>query len=156
MKLRTIAIAIAALSFAATASAMGDKDSSAAITGGQQHSADRSTSSSMRSNDTTRSASSTIRAGQQSLKDKGYDVGSANGEMNAHTERALRQFQQAHGLPETGAFDAQTLGALGVQGAAAPSAGASTEPSEAARSYTRPPGTTSGMASPSSTNRMRQ
>lgn len=45
---------------------------------------------------------------QQRLNNLGYTCGEANGELNEDTQRALRQFQREHGLPESGEADART------------------------------------------------
>jgi hypothetical protein len=57
---------------------------------------------------------SDVRGIQQSLNDKGYDAGIVDGRWGPATESAIRKFQKANGLPETGALDAQTSAALGV------------------------------------------
>ena len=56
----------------------------------------------------------TIRSVQQALNDQGYDAGAVDGVMGPNTERALRQFQQARNLRQTGRPDSRTLAALGV------------------------------------------
>jgi His-Xaa-Ser repeat protein HxsA len=56
-----------------------------------------------------------VRSVQQALKQKGYDVGTIDGQFGPSTESALRQFQQAQGLSQSGSLDAQTLSALGVE-----------------------------------------
>jgi hypothetical protein len=147
MELRRIAVAIAALSFAVTAGAMGDKSSGASTSGGQKYSADQATSST--SSSVGSADSSTIRSAQQALDDKGYDAGSADGRMGPRTESALKQFQQAQGMPQTGALDSKTLSALGVsQGGGASSASSSSGPSGSTTSTSSPSGSNS-MSSPS-------
>ncbi len=49
---------------------------------------------------------------QQMLADKGYKVGTVDGQMGAKTKTALKQFQQSQGLQASGQIDAQTLAAL--------------------------------------------
>jgi hypothetical protein len=56
-----------------------------------------------------------VRSVQQALKDKGFDAGAADGAWGPSTEKALRDFQQARGLPESGSLDPQTLAMLGVE-----------------------------------------
>jgi hypothetical protein len=56
----------------------------------------------------------TIREAQRALNEKGFSPGAPDGIMGPHTERALRDFQQAQGLGVTGTLDGQTLSALGV------------------------------------------
>ena len=55
-----------------------------------------------------------VRSAQQALKQKGFDVGTVDGQMGPNTESALRNFQQAQGLPQSGDLDQQTLSALGI------------------------------------------
>jgi hypothetical protein len=181
MELRKISVAIAALAFAATASAWGDKSPSA-TSGSQKYAADQSASSTSAgnqgasssnqgqsssshamsssnegmSNDMNASGSSssstgnesTVRSAQQALKDKGYDVGTADGKMGPRTEDALKQFQQAQGLPQTGDLDQQTLSKLGVSEGGGASSAASSGPSGATTSASSPSGSNS-MSSPS-------
>jgi len=52
---------------------------------------------------------------QQTLNNKGYNVGAVDGKMGKKTQQALTKFQQAQGLQATGQIDQQTLAALGVQ-----------------------------------------
>ena len=49
---------------------------------------------------------------QQKLQALGYDPGPIDGTWGAKTARALRSFQQAHGLPMTGAIDEKTKAKL--------------------------------------------
>lgn len=58
--------------------------------------------------------SETIRSVQQALNDQGYDAGAIDGQMGPSTQDALRRFQQAQNLPQTGQADARTLTALGI------------------------------------------
>jgi peptidoglycan hydrolase-like protein with peptidoglycan-binding domain len=53
-----------------------------------------------------------IRAAQQQLKYSGLYDGSVDGKMGSETQRALRQFQQRHGLRQSGALDGRTMTAL--------------------------------------------
>lgn len=59
---------------------------------------------------------SRVMAVQQALKDEGHDPGPIDGLMGPRTRQALRAFQTAEGLPETGRTDTATLDALGVDG----------------------------------------
>jgi hypothetical protein len=56
----------------------------------------------------------TVRNVQQALNDKGYNPGSVDGQWGPNTEDAVRRFQQASGLPQTGELEGSTLTALGV------------------------------------------
>jgi hypothetical protein len=58
--------------------------------------------------------SSTVRAAQQALNSRGYNVGAIDGQYGASTQDAVRRFQQASGLPPTGELTPSTLSALGV------------------------------------------
>jgi len=53
-----------------------------------------------------------IRAAQQQLKYSGLYDGSVDGKMSSETQRALRQFQQQHGLRQSGTLDEKTYTAL--------------------------------------------
>ncbi len=70
-----------------------------------------STASSMTS---SRYDPATVRSVQQALNDRGYDPGPVDGQWGSNTEDAVRQFQQASGLPQTGELEGSTLAALGV------------------------------------------
>jgi peptidoglycan hydrolase-like protein with peptidoglycan-binding domain len=50
-----------------------------------------------------------IKSLQRALKRVGYDPGVVDGRMGPSTQRALKRFQEAHGLPPTGAPDIPTL-----------------------------------------------
>jgi peptidoglycan hydrolase-like protein with peptidoglycan-binding domain len=50
-----------------------------------------------------------IRSLQRELKRAGYDPGIADGKLGPATQRALKRFQDAHGLPPTGDPDIPTL-----------------------------------------------
>jgi hypothetical protein len=70
---------------------------------------DRSSTASTYGND-----SALVRSVQQSLNDRGYSAGPADGQWGPNTESALRQFQAANGLAQTGSLDDRTLSTLGV------------------------------------------
>ena len=63
---------------------------------------------------TSRYDPATVRDVQQALNDKGYNVGAVDGQYGPATEDAVRRFQQASGLPQTGELEHSTLVALGV------------------------------------------
>jgi localization factor PodJL len=50
-----------------------------------------------------------IKSLQRELKRAGYDPGVADGRMGPSARRALKRFQEAHGLPPTGDPDIPTL-----------------------------------------------
>jgi peptidoglycan hydrolase-like protein with peptidoglycan-binding domain len=72
---------------------------------------DRSSSTSAMS---MRSNSQEIRSAQEALNDKSYDAGAVDGIFGPHTEAAVRKFQKAEALQQTGRLDRATLQALGV------------------------------------------
>jgi localization factor PodJL len=45
---------------------------------------------------------------------KGFDPGPATGQLNETTKTALKEYQRANGLTETGVLDQPTLGRLGL------------------------------------------
>ena len=53
-----------------------------------------------------------ITAAQLQLKHSGLYDGSPDGKLGSETQRALRQFQQQHGLRQSGALDGRTMTAL--------------------------------------------
>jgi hypothetical protein len=55
-----------------------------------------------------------VRSVQRSLNDRGFGAGPVDGQWGPSTETALRDFQQANGLAQTGNLDARTIDALGV------------------------------------------
>lgn len=55
-----------------------------------------------------------VRSVQQALQGKGMDPGPADGIAGLKTQQAVREFQKAQNLPQTGQLDAQTLQKLGV------------------------------------------
>jgi peptidoglycan hydrolase-like protein with peptidoglycan-binding domain len=76
-----------------------------------------------------------ITAAQQQLKYSGLYDGSFDGKMSSETQRALRQFQQQHGLRQTGALDEKTYTALqGDTGQVGSSLAPGGQPSDAAGS----------------------
>jgi len=58
-----------------------------------------------------------VRDVQESLNNKGYSTGPVDGQWGPNTENAVRRFQQASGLPQTGELEPSTLSALGVPSA---------------------------------------
>ena len=87
---------------------------------------------------------------QQALNEKGFNVGTVDGQMGAKTKAALKQFQQAQGLQPSGKVDQQTLAALTL-GTSGP--GAASEMNAASKSSTTSaPKTTSTPATTSTPN----
>lgn len=56
-----------------------------------------------------------IKKAQEALKGKGHDPGSIDGIIGAQTRQAIRAFQNANGLKETGRLDAETAKKLGIE-----------------------------------------
>ena len=79
---------------------------------GKDHTASSSTSYS--SSTSTRYDPTLVRDVQQALNDRGYSAGATDGQWGPNTENAVRRFQQASGLPQTGELEGSTLSALGV------------------------------------------
>ncbi len=65
---------------------------------------------------TSQFRSEEIKSVQTKLKQKGYDVGSADGVMGQKTIQAIRQYQKENNQPVTGNLDPVTLAQLGVSG----------------------------------------
>ena len=58
-----------------------------------------------------------VRSVQQALNDKGYNAGYVEGQWGHATKDAVRRFQQATGLAQSGELEQSTLSALGVSSA---------------------------------------
>lgn len=58
-----------------------------------------------------------VRRVQEALKAQGHDPGPVDGVMGPQTQEALRAYQKAQNLTETGMLDPQTFEKLGVGGA---------------------------------------
>jgi TolA-binding protein len=56
-----------------------------------------------------------VRQAQERLKEAGFDPGPIDGLLGKQTKEALREYQKAHGLPQTGQLDASTRDSLMVQ-----------------------------------------
>ena len=56
----------------------------------------------------------TIRKAQQTLNDRGFKAGPANGVLHEGTQAALRAFQKSESLAVTGRLNPRTLAALGM------------------------------------------
>jgi peptidoglycan hydrolase-like protein with peptidoglycan-binding domain len=100
-----------AASGASSPSASGDKQSRSASAGGQSQTG----------------GDERIKQVQQKLKDQGHDAGPVDGVMGPKTQAALKEFQSAKGLKDSGQLDRETMAALGVSGSA--SAGGSSDKS---------------------------
>jgi len=85
-----------------------------------------------------------VRSVQEALKQKGYDVGTIDGQLGPNTQGALRQFQQAQGISQSGNLDQQTLSALGVDQNAGAQGAMSSAPGNAATSRSHSSSTQGG------------
>jgi peptidoglycan hydrolase-like protein with peptidoglycan-binding domain len=56
----------------------------------------------------------TIRKVQQTLNNRGFEAGPADGTMSAQVQAAIRDFQKSENLEPTGQLNEQTLAALGM------------------------------------------
>ena len=81
---------------------------------GKGPTASASTSSSSSAMPSSQYESGLVRSVQQALNDKGYNAGAVDGQWGPATEDAVRKFQRASGLPDTGQLERPTLNALGV------------------------------------------
>jgi hypothetical protein len=81
---------------------------------GKQPTVSASTSSPSSAMPSSHYESGLVRSVQQALNDKGYNAGPMDGQWGPATEDAVRKFQRASGLPETGQLERPTLNALGV------------------------------------------
>src|SRR5215470_17578595 len=91
--------------------------------------------SAMQTTSTMTASEILIRAAQQQLKYSGLYNGSVDGKMGSETQRALRQFQQQHGLRQSGTLDERTYTALqGDAGQVGSSLAPRRQPSSAAGS----------------------
>jgi peptidoglycan hydrolase-like protein with peptidoglycan-binding domain len=60
----------------------------------------------------TSAGSKTVRQAQEHLKAAGFDPGPVDGHMGPNTQTALRDYQAAHNLPQTGKLDRATKSSL--------------------------------------------
>lgn len=72
--------------------------------------------------------SADIQWAQQALKERGFEIGRPNGELDAKTKAALSAFQKSVGLRATGALDPATIARLLEGRPAAPTMGQLTAP----------------------------
>lgn len=90
--------------------------------------------------------SETIRQVQQRLNELNYEAGPVDGQMGPQTRGALRDFQAARGLAQTGRLNASTLNALDIEAGAAAEHGMQTARSEEqTRSEARQPHEQAGV-----------
>jgi peptidoglycan hydrolase-like protein with peptidoglycan-binding domain len=72
-----------------------------------------------------------IRQAQERLKEAGFNPGPADGQLGAQTKEAIKEYQKAQGLPQTGQLDEPTRDLLMVQ-----------SPKDAPAEMQAPPGST--------------
>jgi peptidoglycan hydrolase-like protein with peptidoglycan-binding domain len=73
-------------------------------------------------------SSDDIKKAKEALKAKGHNPGDMDGNMDAKTQQALRDFQKANQLPVTGTLDQQTAEKLGVNLSGAKGSGSQRSP----------------------------
>jgi peptidoglycan hydrolase-like protein with peptidoglycan-binding domain len=56
-----------------------------------------------------------VREAQERLKEAGFNPGPVDGQLGAQTKSAIKQYQKAHGLPQTGQLDEDTREMLMAQ-----------------------------------------
>jgi peptidoglycan hydrolase-like protein with peptidoglycan-binding domain len=56
-----------------------------------------------------------VRQAQERLKDAGFNPGPVDGQLGAQTKDAIKEYQKAHGLPQTGQLDEPTRDLLMAQ-----------------------------------------
>lgn len=56
-----------------------------------------------------------VRQAQERLKEAGFNPGPTDGQLGVQTKEAIKQYQKAHGLPQTGQLDEPTRELLVVQ-----------------------------------------
>jgi peptidoglycan hydrolase-like protein with peptidoglycan-binding domain len=59
-----------------------------------------------------------IRQAQERLKEAGFNPGPADGQLGMQTKEAIKEYQKAHRLPQTGQLDESTRYLLMAQGSA--------------------------------------
>ena len=62
-----------------------------------------------------RYSAAVVRRVQETLANRGFKAGPADGRMHAATQQALRQFQKSENLEDTGRLNDRTLAALGIE-----------------------------------------
>jgi peptidoglycan hydrolase-like protein with peptidoglycan-binding domain len=90
---------------------------------------------------------SEIQEAQERLKEAGFNPGPVDGQLGAQTKEAIRKYQKAHGLPQTGKLDESTREILMVQ-KTQESPGRMQTPGGSMREGTTPGGSTPGSRTP--------
>lgn len=88
--------------------------SSRGMSSGTSGSSSRTAGATGEQRSTGKISQSDMRKVEEALKAKGYDPGPINGQMDAQTQQALRDYQSRNKLPVTGAVDQGTADSLGV------------------------------------------
>jgi len=86
-----------------------------------------------------------VRKAQEKLKAAGFDPGPTDGQLGPQTKEALRDYQKARGLPETGMLDRETQQALLATGTPG-----GTTPGGSPGTQTSPGGSLGGSSTPGS------
>ena len=104
-----------------SSSATGTQDTTKDSTFKSGTSRDTTSSDGMRGMSGAKAGRTQVRQVQEALKSQGHDPGPVDGVMGPQTQEALRAYQRAQNLTETGQVDPQTSEKLGVGGGMSPS-----------------------------------
>lgn len=89
-------------------------ESSSSSQGMSSGSSTRTAAASSQQKGTGKISQSDMRKVEQALQAKGFDPGPINGQMDAQTQQALRDYQSKNKLAVTGTVDQATADSLGV------------------------------------------
>jgi peptidoglycan hydrolase-like protein with peptidoglycan-binding domain len=103
-----------ALGFGCASRDQGVAGKSAGSSSGQSASGIQTAASGGQQKSAAKISNADMRKVEEALKAKGYDPGAIDGEMDAQTGQALRDFQKKNKLTETGTVDQATTDALGI------------------------------------------
>src|SRR5688500_592449 len=110
--LMTALVLTGTLGFGCSSNDMGSRSRSAGNSSGQSTAATSSqtasaspTASGSQQKNAAKISNADMRKVEEALKSKGYDPGPINGEMDAQTSQALRDFQKKNNLADTGTMD---------------------------------------------------
>jgi hypothetical protein len=102
------------LAFGCASGDQGAASRSAGTSSGQSASGIQTAASAGQEKSAAKMSNADMRKVEEALKAKGYDPGAIDGEMDAQTRQALRDFQKKNKLTETGTVDQATADALEI------------------------------------------
>lgn len=146
MKLSKLVIAIFAMS---AAGAMANSNKSSHTSQSMDQSSKATTAS---ADGSSLMQGNNISQAQQALNDKGFAAGNVDGKWGPQTEAAVKKFQAAQKLDQTGQLDQQTLAALGVGSGNIAQAPSSSMPSDTSSQASGTNGSSSLQSQASGTN----